>query len=115
MISNISNSNVFVSTLILRLKSKCNKTDATKKSFLKLLNAFFILDVNSKFSKKEKIFRFFQHINKRRSYAAELIDKLSIETDEIYQNLNVYIESLFQSDLKNLNFDEINFYLHCIH
>ena len=60
-ISNISNFDASVSTLILRLKSKCKKTDATIKTFFKLLKVFFVIDVNSKFSKKNLIF---QHITK---------------------------------------------------
>ena len=59
IISNISNFDAPVATLILRLKSKCNKTDATKKTFFKLINAFFVADVNSKFSKNFYFFYFF--------------------------------------------------------
>ena len=59
IMSNISNSDAFVSTRILRLKSKCNKIDATKKTLFKLLNAFFVVDVISKFSKNFSFFDFF--------------------------------------------------------
>ena len=70
---NILNSDAFVFTRILRLKSKCNKTDATKKTFFKLLNAFFVADVISKFSKN---FSFFDLFNISVKKAAMLLNLL---------------------------------------
>ena len=85
---NILNFDKFVFTRILRLKSKCNKTDVTKKTSFKLRNAFFVVDVVSKFS-KNFFFRFLQHISKNSSNAAKFINKSSIEIDKFYKNLKI--------------------------
>ena len=36
--------------------------------------------------------RFFQHINEKRSYVVEFIEKSFIKIDEIHENLNIFIE-----------------------
>ena len=56
---NISNFDTFVFTRILRLKSQCNKIDATKKTLFRLRNAFFVVDVILKFSKNFSFFDIF--------------------------------------------------------
>ena len=73
----------------MRLKFKYNKIDVAKKRGFTFVNAFFVVDVNSKFSRKK--IRFFQHINEKRSYVVEFIDNSFIKTDEIYGNLNVFV------------------------
>ena len=86
---NILNSNAFVFTRTLRLKSKCNKIDVTKKTSLKLRNAFFVVNEISKFS-KNFFFRFFQHISERINNVARFINKFFLEIDKFHENLNIF-------------------------
>ena len=88
--SDILNSDAFVFTRILRIKSKCNKTDATKKTLFRLLNAFFVADVISKFSKKKFFFRSLQHINEKSNIAVKFIDESFIKVDKFHENLNIF-------------------------
>ena len=87
--SNILNFDAFVSTRILRLKSKCNKTDATKKTLFKLRNAFFVVDVILK-SSKSFFIRLFQYISEKNSNAAKFINASFIEIDKSHENLNIF-------------------------
>ena len=71
--SNILNSNAFVFTRILRLQSKCNKTETTKKTLFKLRNAFFVANVISKFSKNFSFFDLFNILMKEATMLLNLL------------------------------------------